>query len=174
MADDALGNRPAVSEELLRCIYRLSKVRQELSALKTEEDILRTQLEQMLGDWPDTWFPIRADGRELRRYARVGTVDPEAARRALTEAGVWSRVPREMRVVDAQAAERFVTRVAELGLGARRFSLVAQWFQEAVAAVPEVSVGWLERERKAGGLADDTWRRCFRRGQPRTWVWTVR
>lgn len=174
MADDSLGNRPAVSEELLRCIYRLSKVRQELSALKTEEDILRAQLEQTVGAWPDAWFPIRADGHELRRHARVGVVDPEAARAALTEAGVWSRVPQEMRVVDARAAERFASRVADMGLSPRRATLIVQWFQEAVQACPEVSVGWLERERTAGGLAEETWRRCFRRGQPQTWVWMVR
>jgi hypothetical protein len=172
--NESLADRPAVSEELGRCIVRLSKVRAEIRALETEEQLLRDALARSVGAWPDSWFPIRAEDRELRRHGRVGTIDAEAALQALTAAGLRDQVPTVMRVADAEAAREFPSRLLDLGIGRRTADKVAALFSTVVQPVPDVTAAWLEERRAAKAVDEDTYRACFRRGQPVVWVWTVR
>lgn len=174
MQNESLADRPAVSEELGRCILRLSKVRAELRALETEEQLLRDALARAVGAWPDSWFPVRAQDHELRRHGRAGTVDAEAASKALTAAGVMDQVPTVMRIADADVAREFPARLLELGIGRRTADKVASLYSAAVQPVPEVTAAWLEERHAAKVVDEGTYRACFRRGQPVVWVWTVR
>lgn len=174
MASASLGDRPATSEELRRCIMRLATVRHELRTLETEEQLLRDALERSLGAWPAEWFPIQVEAHELRRHARMGSLDPEAARAALAEAGVLGAAPTVMQVVSEEAARQFPARLESLGLPKKAARLAQQFFDEGVAPVPELTGAWVDAQHASGRLDDARWRQCFRRGQPMIWVWAVR
>jgi hypothetical protein len=170
----SLANRPAASEELCRCIIRLAAVRQEMRALETEEQLLRDTLDRTLSGWPAEWFPIQVESLALRRHARAGSLDWEAARVVLSEAGRLDEAPTTLQVVDQGAARQFPARVATLGLSKPAVRQVRQFFAEGVGPVPELTTAWVDGQHAAGNLDDEAWRRCFRRGQPIIWVWAVR
>ncbi len=170
----SLSRRPAASEELRRCIVRLAAVRQQIRALETEEQLLRETLDRALSDWPDEWFPIQVESHVLRRHARAGLLDLEAARAVLAEAGRLDEAPATLQVVDEGAARQFGARVDALGLSKKAARLVRQFFDEGVGPVPELTAAWVNSQHAAGHLDDGAWRRCFRRGQPTIWVWAVR
>lgn len=149
-------------------------MRQEIRALETEEQLLRETLERTLSDWPAEWFPIQVESHALRRHARAGSLDLEAARAALTEAGRLDEAPTTLQVVDEGAARQFPARVEALGLSKKAGRLVRQFFDEGVAPVPELTTAWVESQHAAGHLDDAAWRRCFRGSQPIIWVWAVR
>ncbi len=174
VASGSLGDRPAASEEIARCIIRLATVRRELRALETEEQLLREALERSLGTWPGEWFPIQVDAHELRRHARMGSLDVEAARAVLAEAGLLASAPTAMQVVSDHAARQFPGQLEGLGLSKKAAGLVRQLFADAVAPVPDLTAAWVGSQHAAGRLDEDRWRQCFRRGQPLIWVWAVR
>ena len=173
MESGSLGNRPAASEELRRCIVRLAAVRQEIRSLETEEQLLREALDRAMSDWPAEWFPIQVETHQLRRRARAGSLDLEAARAVLAEAGRLDEAPTALQVVDERAARQFPARVRALGLSKKSERLVGQFFDEGVAPVPELTAAWIDGQHAVGHLDDAAWRRCFRRDQPRVWVWDV-
>ncbi|MDA8199103.1 MAG: hypothetical protein M0Z54_06695 [Thermaerobacter sp.] len=174
MESRSLASRPAASEELCRCIIRLAAVRQEMRVLETEEQLLRETLDRTLFGWPAEWFPIQVESLVLRRHARVGSLDWEAARTVLSEAGRLEEAPTTLQVVDERAARQFPARVATLGLPKKAVRLVCQFFDEGVAPVPELTTAWVDGQHAAGHLDEEAWHRCFRRGQPIIWVWAVR
>ncbi len=145
-----------------------------MRVLETEEQLLRETLDRTLFGWPAEWFPIQVESLVLRRHARVGSLDWEAARTVLSEAGRLEEAPTTLQVVDERAARQFPARVATLGLPKKAVRLVCQFFDEGVAPVPELTTAWVDGQHAAGHLDEEAWHRCFRRGQPIIWVWAVR